>query len=168
MPRSSMNCLGRPILRPVPPASTSAIADRKSPISGRPPATATPPSGNPAHGLLAALALEAALDGAGAGLTDPLYLVEFLLRRLEELLEGAELPDEALGDPARQARHTLELTVSAGLEEQLLQLAGRAVAEGTGDLGRVRELLGRESPQLLSYGLVVRLFRDVVPEQGFV
>src|SRR5918995_766815 len=125
MPRSSINCLGRPILRPVPPASTSAIADRKSSISGRPPATEIPRSGNLAHGLQNALALEAALDGTGAGLADPLYLVEFLLRRLEELFERTELPDETLRDPARQTRHTLELTISAGLDEHLLQPAGR-------------------------------------------
>src|SRR5919112_889557 len=163
-----MNCLGRPILRPVPPASTSAIADRKSSISGRPPATETPPSGNLSHSLQAALALEAALDGAGAGLADPLYLVEFLLRRLEELLERAELPDEALGDPARQARHTLELTIPAGLDEHLLQLAGRPIAQNPGDLGLIRELLGREGPQLFSDHLVVGPCGDVVPEQGLV
>src|SRR5215210_3378990 len=168
MPRSSMNCLGRPILRPVPPASTIAIADRMSSISGRPPATETPPSGDLAHGLQNALALEATLDGAGAGLADPLYLVEFLLRRLEELLEGTELPDEGLGDSARQARHTLELTIPAGLDEHLLQLAGRPVAQNPGDLGLIRELLGREGPQLFSDHPVVGPRGDVVPEQGLV
>ena len=45
---------------------------------------------------------------------------------------------------------------------------GRAVAEGTGDLGRVRELLGREGPEFLPDGPVVRLFCDVVPQQGLV
>src|ERR687894_2196722 len=122
MPRSSMNCLGRPILRPVPPASTSAIADLLASISDCPPAAKPPPLGDLARDLEGALTFETALDGAGAGLADPLYLVEFLLRRVEKLLERAELPDEALGDPARQARHTLELTIPAGLDEHLLQL----------------------------------------------
>src|SRR5215210_922350 len=101
MPRSSMNCLGRPILRPSPPASTSAIADPLSSISGRPPAAKASPLGDLARGLEVALTFEAAMDGAGAGLADPLYLVELLLRCFEELLERAELPDEALGNPAR-------------------------------------------------------------------
>ena len=80
MPRSSMNCLGRPILRPSPPASTSAIADPLSSISGRPPAAKASPLGDLARGLEVALTFEAAMDGAGAGLADPLYLVELLFR----------------------------------------------------------------------------------------
>src|SRR5215204_5936511 len=122
MPRSSMNCLERPILRPSPPASTSAIADPRSSISCRPPSAEYPLLRDLARGLEVALTFEPALDGAGAGLADPLYLVELLLRRVEDLFQGAELPDEAFGDPARQARHTLQLTVSAGLDEQLLHL----------------------------------------------
>src|SRR5215212_662105 len=168
MPRSSMNCLGRPILRPVPPASTSAIADPKSPISGRPPESGAPPLRDLARSFETALAFEAALYGAGAGLADPLYLVEFLLRRLEELLEGSELPDEALRDPARQARHTLELPIPAGLDEHLLQLADRPVAKNPGDLGLIRELLGREGPELFSDHSVVGPCGDVVSEQGLV
>src|SRR5919112_6471129 len=144
MPRSSMNCLERPILRPSPPASTSAIADPRSSILGRPPAAEYPPLGDLARGLEVALTFEAALDGAGARLANSLYLVELLLRCLEELFQRAELPDEALGDPARQAWHTLELTVTAGLDEQVLQPAVRAIADGAGDLGCVRELLGGE------------------------
>src|SRR5215208_4026516 len=137
-----MNCLGRPILLPVPPARTSAIADPRPSISDCPPAAKPPPLGDLAWGLQAALTFETALDGAGAGLADPLYLVELLLRRAKDLFQRAELPDKPLGDPARQAWHTLELTVSTGLDEQLFQLASRAVAEGMGDLGPVRELLG--------------------------
>src|SRR5215204_3619536 len=167
MPRSSMNCLERPILRPSPPASTSAIADPRSSISCRPPSAEYPLLRDLARGLEVALTFEAALDGAGAGLANPLYLVELLLCCLEELFERAELPDEALGDPARQAWHTLELTVAAGLDEQVLQPAVRAVAEGASDPGRVRELLGGESPQFLPYGPMIRILRDVVPEQGF-
>src|SRR5918994_4557116 len=143
MPRSSMNCLGRPLLLPVPPARTSAIADPRSSISDCPPAAKSSPLGDLARGLQAALTFEAALDGAGAGLTDPLYLIELLLRRAEDLFQRAKLPDEALGDPARQAWHALQLTVSAGLYEQLLHPTVRAVAEGMGDLGRIRELPGR-------------------------
>src|SRR5215210_7600475 len=168
MPRSSMNCLGRPILRPVPPASTSAIADLKSSISGRPPEPSTPPLRELAGDLQVALTFQAALDGAGACLADPLYLVELLLRRTEKLFERAELPDEALGDPARQAWYAFELSVSARLDEQFLHPAVRAIAEGTGDLARIRELLGRQGPQLFPDGFVVRLLRDVVPQQGFV
>src|SRR5215211_2722880 len=168
MPRSSMNCLGRPIRRPSPPASTSAIADPLYSISGHPPAAEPSPLGDLAGGLEVALTFEAALDGAGAGLADALHLVELLLRCFEELFERAELPDEALGDPARQAWHTLELTVSAGLDEQVLQLAVRAVAQCMGDLGGVCELLGREGLQFLPCCPVVGLFRNVVPEQGFV
>src|ERR671921_135495 len=168
MPRSSMNCLGRPILRPVPPASTSAIADLKSSISGRPPEPSTPPLRELAGDLQVTLTFQAALDGAGACLADPLYLVELLLRRPEKLFERAELPDETLGDPARQARHTLELSVSARLDEQVLHPAVLAIAQGTGDLARIRELLGRQGPQLFPASFVVRLLCDVVPQQSFV
>src|SRR5215208_627459 len=102
-----MNCLGRPILLPVPPARTSAIADPRPSISDCPPAAKPPPLGDLACGLQTALTFEAALDGAGAGLADPLYLVELLLCRVEDLFESAERPDEALCDPARQAWHPL-------------------------------------------------------------
>src|SRR5215213_1752968 len=100
-----MNCLGRPILRPSPPASTSAIADPLPSIWGRPPVAKSSPLGDFTRGLEVALTFEAALDGTGAGLANALYLVELLLRCAEELFERAELPDEALGDPARQAWH---------------------------------------------------------------
>ena len=48
-----------------------------------PSAKACTPLGNLTGGLQAALAFEAALDGAGAGLADAFYLVELSLRGVE-------------------------------------------------------------------------------------
>ena len=138
-----MNCLGRPIRLPAPPARTSAIADLPALYLG-PSSGAPTPLRNLTRGLQAALAFEAALDGAGAGLADPLYFVELFLGRLEQAFQGAELPDKALGHPARQARHPLELAVPPWLDKEVLQGLRRAVAEGPRDLNLLRELLGGE------------------------
>src|ERR671916_263172 len=102
------------------------------------------PSRHLAGGLEVPLALEAAVDGAGARLADPFDLVELLLGGVEEPLERAELLDQVLGDLARQPGHPHELPVAPWLDEEVLRLAYRAVAKQLGDLDGIGELLGGE------------------------
>src|SRR5579885_3528849 len=75
---------------------------------------------------------QALADGAGAALADTVDVHELLEVGREQLLEAAEVLDEAVDDGARKPRHLGEQPVAAGADRGVERVPADREADGLG------------------------------------